>query len=131
MRSLIIYSAFCGFLMASSITVSQGDGSFPQERASGVTSNPLDAANNTYDYIIVGGGLTGLTVASRLSEDPQTTVLVIETGGDDRSNDLVRNIYTYGQAYGTSLDWYWPSDDNRNISGCVPCCDITIAMTHD
>lgn len=28
-----------------------------------------DIASKTYDYIIVGGGLTGLTVANRLSED--------------------------------------------------------------
>jgi choline dehydrogenase-like flavoprotein len=87
--------------------------------ASGVTSDPSKAANNTFDYIIVGGGLTGLAVASRLSEDPQTTVLVIETGDDDRSNPLVYDIYTYGQAYGTSLDWYWPSENNKNISGYV------------
>lgn len=86
-------------------------------RTSGVTSNPLDAANNTYDYIIVGGGLTGLTVASRLSQDPRTTILVIETGSDDRTNPLVSDIYTFGQAYGTSLDWYWPSENNKNISG--------------
>lgn len=28
-----------------------------------------DLGGKTFDYIIVGGGLTGLTVANRLSED--------------------------------------------------------------
>jgi NADH dehydrogenase FAD-containing subunit len=35
-----------------------------------VTTNPADAANKTFDYIVVGAGLTGITVASRLAEDP-------------------------------------------------------------
>ena len=34
----------------------------------------------SYDYVIAGGGLAGLTLAARLSEDGNTTVLVIEAG---------------------------------------------------
>ncbi|KAH8588615.1 hypothetical protein B0O99DRAFT_638810 [Bisporella sp. PMI_857] len=34
----------------------------------------------SYDYVIIGGGTAGLTVADRLTEDPKTTVLVIEYG---------------------------------------------------
>ncbi|KAI7243958.1 GMC oxidoreductase [Hortaea werneckii] len=33
-----------------------------------------------YDYVIIGGGTSGLTVANRLTEDSRVTVLVIEYG---------------------------------------------------
>lgn len=34
----------------------------------------------TFDYVIVGGGNAGLTLASRLVEQPDTSVAVIEAG---------------------------------------------------
>lgn len=37
--------------------------------------------NATFDYVIVGGGTAGLTVAARLAESPSTSVAVIEAGG--------------------------------------------------
>lgn len=43
-------------------------------------------AYETYDYVIVGGGLTGLVTAARLTENPHVSVLVLEYGTIDRSN---------------------------------------------
>ncbi|KAL4966655.1 GMC family oxidoreductase [Aspergillus stella-maris] len=35
----------------------------------------------TYDYVVVGGGTSGLAIAARLAEDPSLSVAVIEAGG--------------------------------------------------
>lgn len=37
--------------------------------------------NQSFDYVIVGGGTAGLTLANRLTENPAFSVAVIEAGG--------------------------------------------------
>ncbi|THV51002.1 hypothetical protein BGAL_0127g00110 [Botrytis galanthina] len=60
----------------------------------------------SYDYIIIGGGTAGLTIASRLSEDPQNSVLVLEAGTDHSSdiNVLAPGLYT-GMYGNPEYDW--------------------------
>ena len=41
----------------------------------------LPGANATYDYVIVGGGTAGLTIATRLAENRSLSVAVVEAGG--------------------------------------------------
>jgi choline dehydrogenase len=52
--------------------------------------NPLGPllSNNTFDYVIVGAGTAGMTLAARLSEDPKVKVAVVEAGVDYTSNGI-------------------------------------------
>ncbi|KAE8329695.1 hypothetical protein BDV39DRAFT_191017 [Aspergillus sergii] len=60
--------------------------------------NPRDVTENTFDYIIAGGGLTGLTVAAKLTENPNIEVLVIEKGFYKSNNGpIIEDPNTYGQ----------------------------------
>ncbi|KAF2189246.1 GMC oxidoreductase [Zopfia rhizophila CBS 207.26] len=61
-------------------------------RALGQYARAVDAealSKQQYDFVIAGGGVAGLTVADRLSENPKVSVLVIEYGPFDQKEDSV------------------------------------------
>ena len=70
-----------------------------------IVTDATRISNNAYDYIIVGGGLAGLTVANRLSANSSASVLVIEAGNDDRNNADVYDVDNYGKAFSTDLTY--------------------------
>ncbi|KAI5302149.1 hypothetical protein KEM56_000986, partial [Ascosphaera pollenicola] len=78
--------------------------------------------DQVFDYVVVGGGLAGLVVASRLSENPIYTVAVIEAGKTGYGNDALMTPASnlYQSSLYTERDWqYWTVPqvglDNRQV----------------
>ena len=57
-----------------------------------------------YDYVIVGAGSAGCVLACRLTEDPDTRVLLLEAGPPD-SADEIRIPAAINLLFQTQYDW--------------------------
>ncbi|MFC3040413.1 choline dehydrogenase [Virgibacillus xinjiangensis] len=75
--------------------------------------------NQTYDYVVVGGGSAGSILANRLSEDGKRSVLVLEAGRSDFAWDLlVQMPAALPFPAGKKLyDWRYESDPEPYMNG--------------
>jgi choline dehydrogenase-like flavoprotein len=70
------------------------------------STSSTEKLNSSYDYIIIGGGTAGLTIACRLSEDPNIQILVIEAGANRLKDPNILTPGLVGALYDNSdYDW--------------------------
>ncbi|KAL4995033.1 GMC oxidoreductase [Aspergillus recurvatus] len=71
-----------------------------------------------FDYIIVGGGLAGSVLASRLSHsDNKPKVLLVEAGPDVSKNEVIPYANNTAILMGSELDWGYRTVPQENLNG--------------
>src|SRR5680860_132569 len=70
----------------------------------------------TYDYIVVGSGSAGAVVAARLSENPGTSVLLLEAGPEDDA-DEIRIPAAFPTLFRTKWDWNYLTTAQKQLAG--------------
>ncbi|MGC2411694.1 MAG: GMC family oxidoreductase N-terminal domain-containing protein, partial [Stellaceae bacterium] len=74
-------------------------------------------AAKSYDYVIVGAGSAGCTLARRLTEDPGVRVLLLEAGGWDR-DPWIKIPLGWGRILEKRLhDWMYFTEPEANVNG--------------
>ncbi|PWN38470.1 alcohol oxidase [Meira miltonrushii] len=71
-----------------------------------ILTDPSSLSGQSFDIVIVGGGLTGAVAASRLSANSAKKILLVEAGRDSRNDDKIKSFSAYTQAFGDNkYDW--------------------------
>ena len=78
--------------------------------------------NSTYDYVIIGGGTAGSVLAARLSEDENTTVLLLEAGEEEswKYSLLHRVPFLHGLLQNSLVDWEYYTEPQTHSSYASP-----------
>ncbi len=79
----------------------------------------MAAGNDTIeaDFIVIGAGSAGCTVAARLSEDRNTRVLLLEAGGDD-TNRWIHIPLGFGKTFADpSVNWCYETEPEAGANG--------------
>ena len=70
-----------------------------------------------YDYIVVGAGSAGCVLAARLSADPSTRVLLLESGGKDSNPWIHIPVGYFKTMHDPKTDWRYRTEPEPSLNG--------------
>ena len=69
-----------------------------------------------YDHIVIGAGSAGCVVANRLTEDSETTVLLLEAGNPATKPEIQVPV-GWTSLWGTEVDWAYFTEPEPYLNG--------------
>ncbi|MGI8414828.1 MAG: GMC family oxidoreductase [Nakamurella sp.] len=70
--------------------------------------------SETFDYVVVGAGSAGAVIATRLTEDPNTTVLLLEAGGEADADEISIPA-AFPNLFKTRWDWNYTTLEQKQL----------------
>ncbi len=77
----------------------------------------MNTSDQSYDYIVVGAGSAGCVLANRLSQDPQTRILLLEAGGRDLNPWIHIPVGYFKTMHNPKTDWCYVTEPDQGIAG--------------
>ena len=112
----------------SDVCTPANGGDTPRERAAGSSAKRehcdsgapkermMAGADESFDYIIVGGGTAGCVLASRLSADPRVRVLLLEAGPESNSMWVGMPIAFSKLFMSKTLNWGYSTEPEAKLN---------------
>lgn len=73
-------------------------------------------ADERFDYIVIGSGSAGGVIATRLSEDSQINVLLLEAGPAD-DDEMIHMPLGFSTLFKTKWDWNYETTPQKHLAG--------------